>query len=172
MIKEGWRRIAGIHIQSDGQISAVWMAWDPDTDIVHIYDACNFRREVLAIIAEGLNSHGRGVPISWVDKDLSEKLDDRGCNMNPDKADDSESMTEMITRDIGGRMRSGRIKVGPELAEWLKEFETFNRKDSKVPRGTHPLMAATRHAMSQLEDARAEVTYRSTNKIFPQVAIV
>ena len=83
MIEDHWQRIAGIHKKPNGEIAAVWLARDPDTDVVRVYDACLFKKEVLAVIAEGLNARGRWVPISWKDKELAAALDERGCNMSP-----------------------------------------------------------------------------------------
>ncbi len=169
MIQDGWKRVAGIHIQDDGDLAAVWMALDGDSDVIHLYDCCVFKREVLAVIAEGMNARGRWIPVGWTNKELADKLLDRGCNMQPDPSDDSESMAEIISRDIWARMRSGRFKVDRRLKEWLDEYKTFNRQDSKVPRDTHPLMAATRHAIDQLQYAKAEST-RSTKINYPKLA--
>lgn len=83
MIQSDWKRISGIHIEDDGLLGAVWIAHDRLADCVHLYDACLFRREVLAVIAEGLNARGRWLPVAWEksDKAMSEKLLERGCNM-------------------------------------------------------------------------------------------
>lgn len=172
MIEPNWKRMAGIQVQDDGQISGVWMAHDPDTDIIHLYDCCHFKREVLAVIAEGMNARSRWVPVAWINKEMADNLLERGCNMLPEPSDDSDPMAEMISRDIWERMRSGRFKVSKRLSEWLDEYKTFSRDDSKVPRGTHPLMAATRHAIGQLAYARAEISYRNQTKNYPKIAMI
>lgn len=171
MIPDNWKRVAGIRCQDDGSIAAVWMARDPDTDVVHLYDACLFAREVLAVIAEGLNCRGRGIPIAWDNKEIADRLLERGCNMLPEAAPDTDAMAEATSREIWERMRSGRFKVERRLSAWLDEYKTFNRTESKVPRDTHPLMAATRHAISQIEYARAERA-GVKKKAYPKVAIV
>lgn len=174
MIEPNWKRIAGIHVQDDGTIAVVWLAHDKDADTVHLYDACVFRREVLAVISEGLNARGRWIPVAWEDsaKDMAEKLLERGSNTLPEGYKDTDAIAEVHSRDIWGRMRSGRFKVDRRLKEWLDEFQSFNRQDSKVPRDSHPLMAATRHAMAQIQFARRQAPKRGQNINYPKAAIL
>ena len=174
MIQSDWRRIAGIEVGDDGTIACVWTAHDKKTDIIHMYDACIFRREVPVVIAEGLNARGRWIPISWEAKakDFADKLLDRGCNMLPEPNKDSDTMAEVVSRDIWERMRTGRFKVDKRLKEWLDEFDTFHRKDSKVPKGTHPMMAATRHAMAMLDYARRQSPKKRKQPITARIAII
>jgi len=168
-----WKRIAGIHVQEEGQIGSVWMAHDKSTDTIHLYDACIFRQEVLAVIGEGLNARGRWIPIAWQEKakDMADKLLERGCNMLPDPSKDTESVAEVTSREIWERMRTGRFKVDKRLAEWLDEYKTFYREESKVPQGSHPLMSATRHAISQIDYAKRQGMRRKTLN-HPRVTIL
>ena len=172
MIEPHWKRIAGLHCLPDGDFAAVWMARDGDNDVIHLYDACMFKREVLAVIAESLNARGRWVPVAWQNKEFAGRLLDRGCNMLPEKTPDTDEMAEVISRDIWERMRSGRFKVDRRLQEWLEEFKTFKRDEQKVPRETHPLMSATRHAMGQIEFARAERAFKESIKTYPKLAMI
>jgi hypothetical protein len=174
MIAPEWRRIAGLQVQAFGEVAAVWLAHDKDSDVVHCYDACIFRREVLAVIAEGLNARGRRIPMAWEPdaKDMADKLLDRGCNMLPKFEKHTEAMAEFVSRDIWERMRSGRFKVDKRLKEWLDEFNSFSRKDAKVPLETHPLMAATRHAMAQIDYALRLEPKRTKGNNFPKVSIL
>jgi hypothetical protein len=174
MIEGHWRRISGVHVQDDGTIGVAWMAHDKDADCIHLYDACVFRREVIAVIAEGLNARGRWIPVAWekAAKGMADKLLDRGCNMLPEPSDDADALAEVTSRDIWERMRSGRFKVDKRLAEWLDEFKTFTREDSKVPKTNHPLMAATRHAVAQLDYAKRQAPKGQRKTLYPKVAIV
>lgn len=173
MIDSNWKRIAGVHVQGEGEIAAVWMAHETDADRLHLYDCCIFRREVLAVIAEGINCRGRWIPIAWHEeaKDIADKLLDRGCNMLPEPCKDTEAMAEVVSREIWERMRTDRFKVDKRLAEWLDEYRSFYREDSQVPRTSHPMMSATRHAVSQLEFARRQAK-RSEKRVYPKMAIV
>jgi len=145
---------------------------DPDDVVVRLVDSCVFKREVLAVVAEGLNARGRWIPVAWDDKDISEKLLDRGCNMLPDSCYESATMADVAAREVLELMRTGRFKVRKELVNWLDEYKTFQLENGNVPRGTHPLMAATRHAVSQLEYARALQSMKASNKTYPKVAMI
>ena len=173
MIDSSYRRIAGVHVQEDGTVAAVWVALDKDTDCVHLYDCAKFSREVLAVIGEGLNARGRWIPIAWEKsaKDMADKLLDRGCNMLPEPSTDTDAMAEVVSRDVWERMRTDRFKVDKRLAEWLDEYRTFYREDSQVPKTGHPLMSATRHAISQLEYARRQMKGKKTVN-YPKVAMI
>lgn len=161
-----------MHVEDNGNISIVWLALDTDADCIHLYDTAQFKREVLAVIAEGINARGRYIPVAWSNKKMSDELLQRGCRMEVDESDDTDEIAEVITRDIWERMRTDRWKVDKRLGDWLGEFKTFNRQAERVPRDSHPLMAATRHAMSQIQFARSETTYRRQTKNYAEHAIV
>lgn len=172
-IEDHWKRIAGVYIESEGKIGAVWLALNPETDLLWCYDACLFSREVLPVIAEGLNARGRWIPIVWEEKakDLADKLLDRGCNMLPEGEKDTDAMAEIVSREIWARMRTSRFKVDTRLSEWKAEFETFQNVDGKIPRESHPLMTATRLAVGGLDNAIRQRPYVRT-KTPPQVAMI
>lgn len=174
MIDEKWRRIAGIHVEDQGTIAAVWLARDSETDTVHLYDCAKFTREVLAVIGEGLNARGRWIPIAWENsaEEMSKKLLDRGCNMLPEPIKETEALAEVLSRDVWERMRTDRFKVDKRLAEWLDEYRAFYREDGQVPRTSHPLMSATRHAISQIEYARRQTQRGDKQVNYPTVTIV
>lgn len=174
MIDAQAKRICGIHLEEDGTLAAVWLAHDLLDDSVHLYDACLFEREVVVVVAEGLNARGRWIPIAWhkKSKDCADDLLKRGCKMLFEGSNDTDAFAEVISREIWERMRSHRFKVDKRLGNWLNEFKSFDKVDSKIPKGNYPLMAATRHAMSQLKFARRQMTKRKTQRIFPKVAII
>lgn len=155
-MSEQWRRIAGIEVEDDGKVAAVWMGHDKLSDVVTLYDACKFNAEVLAVISEGLNARGRWIPIAWnvTSKDFSDKIAERGCNVLFEGLKETPQMAEIASRDIEERMRTGRFKVDRRLAEWLSEFELFSKQSGKIPTAGYPLMAATRYAIAQLDLAK------------------
>ena len=173
MIDQSWKRIAGIHVRDEGEIGAVWLAQEKDTDRIHLYDCCIFRAEVLAVISEGLNCRGRWIPIAWEErsKDMADKLLERGCNMLYDSIKDTQAVTEVTSRDIWERLRTGRFKVDKRMVEWLDEYDSFYRENSQVPMDNYPLMSATRHAISQLRYARRQVQIRK-GPSFPEIAVI
>lgn len=172
MIEPEWPRICGIHVQEDGQVAAVWIAHDKTADCLHLYDCHVHERDVLAIQVETLKRRGKWIPVAWHEdaKEIAEKLLDHGVNTLPEGVKNSDPIAETVSLDIWERMETGRFKVASHLDAWLKEFDTFQRRDSRVPRDTHPLMAATRHAVAQLEWARRQAKRTSTN--YPRIAVV
>jgi hypothetical protein len=170
---ESWKRICAIHIEEEGKVSAVWLGWDKLSDVVTVYDACNFNNEVMAVIAEGLNARGRWIPIAWEKKagPLIEQLQKKGCNLLPDPAEESALSAEMVGRDLQERMRTGRFKVEKRLAEWIKEFDAHYQESGKVPAAA-PLMAATRYAISQLAWAKRLQKPAKNRAMAPRIAMI
>jgi hypothetical protein len=174
MIDSQLKRICGIHVEEDGTLGAVWLGHDLLDDSIHLYDSCKFTREVPIVIAEGLNARGRWIPIAWHKsaEAFVQDLSKRGCRMLFDGSNDTGALAEAISRDIWERMRTHRFKVDKRLMDWREENKAFDKKDSKIPTDNFPLMAATRHAMSQLNFARRQASKKKTQRTFPKVAIV
>jgi hypothetical protein len=174
MIKAHWKRIAGLHRQESGDVAAIWMARDPDSDTVHVYECALYRGEDKnpIIVAEGLNARGRFIPIAHNSKELAEKLIQRGCNMIPDACKDKTAEAEVISSEIAARMKSGRFRVERRLAEWLDEYKSFYRSDAKVPVASHPLMSATRHAIEMIDWSRAQSSIRKSKQNYAKVAMI
>lgn len=59
MIEPHWKRIAGMHVEDDGTVGAVWLAHDTTKSTVYCYDAAIFRAEVKAVIIEAIAARGR-----------------------------------------------------------------------------------------------------------------
>ena len=160
MIHPSWKRICGVHAQENGQIAAVWLAKDHDSDVIHLYDCHTHDRDVIAVQAESLKRRGTWIPIAWPKEagELVKLLKDHGCKMVPefDPPSNREDIAETVSLEIYERMRTGRFKVGKHLERWHDEFKRFYRHESKVPKDSFPLMAATRHAMGQLQYARSQ----------------
>lgn len=174
MIPDDWPRIAGVHITDGGEVAVVWMAYERDKDTIHLYDCAIFRREVLAVVAEGINARGRWIPVSWASKakTFADDLLSRGCRMDVDGCDIDDAMIEVLSRTIWERMRSSRWRVDKRLAEWLDEFKGFQRVAGKVPVTGYPLMAATRIALMTMDRARRHDTAPRRGALYPKVAVL
>lgn len=166
-----WKRLAAIHVNEMGEIGAVWFAYDTNTDVLHLYDCCVFKPEVLAVIAEGLNARGRWIPVAWMEKakEMADNLLDRGCNMVYEPVKDSSALFEVISRDISERMKTGRFKVDKRLSEWKDEFKTFYKDESRRER--HPLMLATHYAVERLDYAKRQAPARKSAN-YPKIAVL
>ena len=172
MIDPSLKRIAGMHVCEDGSIAIVWLAHDSIVDEITLYDSCVFKREIPLVIAEGINARGRMIPIAWTHKQMADDLLNRGCKMLPDPAEDSDAMSEITWRDIWERMRTKRFKVVRRLKDWEDEARTFNREKNKIPKDSHPLMAATRIAVSQIKMAKRINTVKKASKPERRVAVI
>lgn len=172
-ISPSWRRVCGVHVQQDGQVAAVWIAHDRDANVLHLYDCHTHEREVLAVQAETLKKRGKWIPVAWHDdaKEIVEKLLEHGCNTLPEGVKNSDAIAETVSLDIWERMRTGSFKVSERLTPWLDEFRTFQRQGGRVPRETHPLMSATRHAVAMLDYARVEPKKTGAG-VAPKLAII
>ncbi len=156
MIEDHWRRVAGLYQLDNGDIGIVWIALEPEADRLHVYDCVMLRSDntLPVIVGETINARGRYIPVFTNTKEIADQLEDRGCltEQCPDK--ETPALAEVVSRDIHERMRTGRFKVNKRLAEWKDEYTSFYRENSKVPEGSHPLMAATRYAVANIDSAQ------------------
>lgn len=145
-----------MHVEDQGNIAVVWLAHDRASDVLHLYDCAVFKREVFAVIAEGLKARGSWLPIAWEEsaEEVVKNLKDRGCRVLAEGYKDTPALSEINSRDLWERMRTGRFKVDQRNAEWLDEFKSFYREEGQVPQESFPLMSATRHAIGKLKEAR------------------
>lgn len=174
MIEPHWKRITGLHVEEDGTVGAVWLAHDTTSSTVHCYDAAVFRAEVKAVIIEAIAARGRHYPLAWrkQDEPFAEALRDGGVKVIPEHCADNQAVAEVISRDIWQKLRTGQFRVERRVGEWLKEYQDFDRQDSKVPTSGFPLMAATRHAIEMLPYAKPEKHPGRKRQNYRKVAIV
>lgn len=166
-----WKRIAGIHSMENGDLAVVWLGHDKLDDSVHIIDCCIFHNEVPIVIAEGLNSRGRWIPIAWPKScaDMSEILLKRGCRMLYDPVPETKTYLAAANKELLERIRTRRIKTNIKMASWNDEYEKF--KDSSGDASAYPLISATRNALTQLDYAKRQA--KTTSKPnYPKVAMI
>jgi len=175
MIEDHWKRIAGMHVTEVGDVAVCWIAYDKQTDTITLYECAMFRGQQPAVIAEGVNSRGRWIPLAFrrEDKPMADMLRDRGAN-TIEPLVENDALAEVWSKEIKERMDTGRFKVVRRLSEWLDESKTYFRDDAMVPRDSHPLMTATRFAVMQRKDwARAlRPKGKAKQANYPKVAIV
>lgn len=164
------KKIGGMYALKDGSMSFCWLQLDTETDVVKVYDHCIFTEEVPAVIAEGVKGRGSWVPIGWNNKEMMQLMLDRGVKMLPDQTSDTDEYAEVVSREIWERMRSQRFTVDRNLITWFEEASSLEREGHKIPRDSHPIIAATRVAMANLENAKTKVLFRPSAE--RKVAIV
>lgn len=171
-IPEHWPKICGLDFGWDHPTAAVWVALDPDSDTVYIYDCYAKSKETAIVHAAALNSRERWIPVSWPkdglqsDKgsgiSLAQQYRDQGVNMlhdwarNPKAAGDTgkgNNAVEPSIMDMFQRMETSRFKVFSHLQDWFQEFSGYYRKDGKIVPMRDDLMSATRYATMMLRFA-------------------
>lgn len=175
-IPDHWHRIAGIHATEAGDVAGVWLAYERDVDRVTLYDSAFYRNQPLAVIADGINAHGRYIPISWEvhSKAIVEALSERGATVIEEKeaVREDAAVAEVLAAEIKNRMISDRFKVSERCSEWLAEYRTHYRDNAEVPRDSHPLMAATRYAIARLNRGVPARIRRMTKEHYTKIAMV
>ncbi len=169
-IPDHYRRIAGIDFGVDHPTAGCWLAHDPDTDIVYVYDCYRQRRQPLAVHAMAFNDRGDWIPVAWPHD-----------GMNKDRSGSGQSLSDMYKKcrvhmlhqsarydnDKGGaqarepviqqcyeRMVSGRLKVFKHLNNWFEEKRMYHRKDNKVVDVKDDILSAMHYGMMMLRHAR------------------
>ena len=161
-----WPRICGIDFGWDHPTAAVWLAWDRDTDTVHVYDAYRVREATPLVHAAAVKAKGAWIPVAWPhdglqhDKGSGEQLAEQyrkhGLAMLKDRAtfQDGSNGVEAGLMEMLDRMQTGRLKVAKHLHDWWEEFRLYHRDEGKVVKENDDLMSATRYALMMLRHAK------------------
>lgn len=161
-----WPRICGIDFGWDHNFAASWLALDPDTDTLYVYDVFRVREQTPMMHAATMRSKGLWIPVSWPhdglqhDKGSGEELQSlykaQGLNMLKDRATwpDGGNSVEKGLIDMLERMQTGRFKVFSHLNDWFEEFRLYHRKDGKLVKENDDAISATRYGLMMLRMAK------------------
>lgn len=167
-IEAHWCRIVGLDFGWEHPTAAVWIAWDRDADVMHVYDAYRQREATPIIHAAAIRAKGDWIPVAWPhdglqhDKgsgvQLAEIYRQNGVAMLGERAtfDDGSNGVEAGVMDMLQRMQTGRLKVARHLVEWWEEFRLYHRKDGQIVKQGDDLMSATRYAVMMRRFAQPE----------------
>ena len=177
-----WPRIVGLDFGWGHPTAAVWMAWDRDTDTVHVYDCYRVKEATPVVHAAAIKGKGVWIPVAWPhdglqhDKGSGEALAkqyrDQGVLMLKDKAThppdqkagqkegEGGNGVEAGLMDMLDRMQTGRFKVARHLHDWWEEFRLYHRKDGKVVKEGEDIMSATRYGQMMLRHAKTNAVQR------------
>lgn len=168
-----WPRIVGMDFGWDHPTAAVWIAWDRDTDCVHVYDEYRQLEAIPAIHAATMRAKGDWIPVSWPhdglqhDKGSGEQIAEQyrklGVKMLPERATflDGTNGVEAGVMDMLDRMSTGRLKVAAHLSGWLEEVRMYHRKDGKIVKKGDDLLSATRYGIMMLRHASVKSSPRN-----------
>ena len=169
-IPETWPRIAGIDFGWDHPTAGAWLAYDPQNDVMYVYDEYSERQQTPLVHAAAFRERPHFIPVAWprdglqTDKGsgvgLAEQYRNQGVNLlpvaftNPMAPGDTGKGNQNIEPGIMEmlhRMETGRFKVFPHLIDWFKEFRAYHRKDGKIVPLNDDIMSATRYAAMSIK---------------------
>ena len=164
-IPKHWPRLAGLDFGYDHPTAVVWLAWDRDSDVVHVYDCHRLREATPIIHGASIKARGEWIPCAWPhdglqhDKgsgvQLAEQYRQQGVKMLGSRATfpDGSFGVEAGIMEMLDRMQTGRLKVAAHLSDWWEEFRLYHRQDGRIVKEGDDLMAATRYALMSLRYA-------------------
>jgi hypothetical protein len=167
-IPKYWACLGAIDIGWDHPTAAVKLAWDRDSDVVHVVAAYRARELTPVLHAAALKAWGKDLPWAWPhdalqhDKgsgvQIAEMYREQGMNLLDERAqfEDGSFGVEAGIQAMLQRMQTGRLKVAKHLNEWLEEFRMYHRKDGKIVKERDDLMSATRYGIMMLRFAEVE----------------
>lgn len=161
-----WPRIVGIDFGVGHPFAAVWLAWDRDTDTVHVYDTYRITDKGPNDHVPAIRSKAPWIPVAWphdgLQRDkggsceqLANQYRDGGLNMLPDKATFEEGGygVEAGIADMLARMETNRFKVNKYQKDWLEEFRLYHREKGLLVKVRDDLLSATRIGIMMLRYA-------------------
>jgi len=168
ILQDIWKRIAGLDFGWDHPTAAVWIAWDVDADVYHLYDCYKLKEATPIIHAAAVKPRGDWIPMAWPHdghqhdkgsgKALSEQYKAQGIKMLENHAtwEQGGNGVEAGIQEMLDLMQTGRLKVAEHLEEWFAEFRLYHRKDGKIVKEYDDLMAATRYALMMKRFAKTK----------------
>lgn len=178
-----YRRIVGMDFGIDHPTADVWLAYNPDTDTIYVYDAHRVSGETPAYHAQAIKARGSWIPVTWPhDGDIRDKgsgvsiadqYRSHGLFMLPESARYDEDRgggqsREPIIIEIRERMLTGRFKVFSNLHDWFSEKGMYHRKDGKIVAINDDLLSATHYAVMMLRHAMAEAEHGQNARRAPR----
>ena len=171
-----WPRICGMDFGWDHPTAAVWMAWDRDNDVVHVYDCYAVKEQTPLIHSVAMKARGEWIPVAWphdglqhekgTGDELKKQYTKHGVAMLKDKAThapdkakgekegEGGNSVELGLVQINERIQTGRLKVAKHLNDWFEEFRLYHREDGKIVKVADDLMDATRYGLMMLRHAK------------------
>lgn len=171
-IPSHWPRIAGIDFGWQHPTAGAWIAWDRDTDTVHVYDCYRVSEATPAVHASTFRAKGQWVPVAWphdgnndtaAGENLATQYRKHGLNMlkarvthAPAKGKPEGSggnSVEAGLMDMLDRFQTGRLKIAEHLEDLFSEIRLYHRDDGKVVKIDDDIISALRYALMMLRFA-------------------
>lgn len=166
-----YRRLVGLDVGVSHPTAAVWIAYDPDTDTIYVYDTYKKQDPFISTHAAALILKGDWIPVSWphdaikgqsAGESIADQYRKLKVNMLPESArtyDDKggPQAVEPIIHEMLERMRTNRLKVFSTLRDWFIEKANYHRKDGKPVDYMDDLMKATMYAIMMIRFAKPDM---------------
>lgn len=178
-----WSRLCGLDFGWDHPTAAAWLAWDRDSDVVHIYDCYRVSEATPVIHGAAIKAKGAWIPVAWPhdglqhDKgsgiQLAEQYRQQGVNMlheramfpeTPDDTQVSRSSVEAGLSLMLDMMQTGRLKIAAHLTELFDELRLYHRKDGKIVKEYDDIISAVRYGIMMLRYAECKPSTSGTRK--------
>lgn len=184
-----WPRIAGIDFGYDHPTAIAWMAWDRDTDTVHVYDVYRKSGGTPQVHALVLNARGKWIPVAWphdgendtaAGPALAGQYKKLGCNFLRDRAThppepgrpegSGGNSVEVGISEMLQRFETGRLRVASHLNDFFEEYRMYHRDKGKIVKKNDDIMSAVRYGIMMLRYARVNQDTRP--RIRTQVTVM
>jgi hypothetical protein len=190
-LPDEWPRVAGIDFGFDHRTAVVYLAYDPDEDVIYVYDVYALAKAAPHIHAAAMKTRPSFIPIIWPhdghrrdamgNPGLADQYRNHGCNMhfshfeNPPAPGEKKGGNSIETgiMEMLQRMENDKFKVFSTLGEWWQEFRIYHRRDSKIVALNDDIMAATRYAALSLRFATSGKDDRWERELeYPKLGVV
>lgn len=181
-IPDHYRRICGLDQGMEHATALTWIAYDPDNDVVYVYDVWKQSNTSIDDRVGAWRDRGSWIPVAWphdvgnrdagvTGRPFADLYREKGMLMlarsaRIDPETGGRQPREPIIARVYERMAKGRFKVFRNLRQWFSEQQRYHRKDGQVVDRDDDLMSATHYAVMELRHARPR--YRAEHELPPR----
>jgi phage terminase large subunit-like protein len=156
-IPNHFRICAAIDFGISHPTAVAWTAYDPDRDVIYVYDIYSRAGEIPAVHSAVIRAKGAAVPLIYPhdgdnrDKGSGNTMADlyreAGLNVVARFTNaDGSNFVEPGVMEILERMRTGRFKVFADQDDFFSEFRRYHRKAGKIVKEHDDIMDAVRYS--------------------------
>lgn len=178
LIPAHWKRICGLDFGWDHPTAASWLAHDPDTDTIYVYDCYGKSKTVIPLHAAAIKQRGAWIPVSWPQdgyqvkdamqgEQIAVQYRNEGVAMLPMHAQFEESgvngerpqslvSVEAGIQEMMTRFQTGRLKVFSTLTEWFGEYRLYRRENGVIVKLIDDRLCSTRYGIMMIRFAITE----------------
>lgn len=165
-----WTKLFSIDFGIGHPFACTLQAWDRDNDVLHILEAWRVTDQTPTQHVVRMRNIGLLVPVAWPQDGTAREKSGAtvaslyetkggfaGVKMLPSHAtfEDGGYGTEAGILEMDERMKTGRLKVGAHLTEWLEEYRFYHRKNGLIVKVADDIMSATRIGVMAKRHGRA-----------------